>query len=50
LREATYEVAVMMPSDERIEEIQCQLSELLVSGGDVDKDKETGRQGDKETE
>jgi len=32
LREATYEVAVVMPSDERIEEIQRQLSELLVSG------------------
>jgi hypothetical protein len=32
LREATYEVAVLMPSDERIEEIQQQLSELLASG------------------
>ena len=48
LREASYEVTVTMPNDERIEEIQRQLSELLVSGGDVDRDKETGRQGDKE--
>ncbi len=32
LREATYEVTVLMPSDERIEEIQQQLGELLVSG------------------
>jgi hypothetical protein len=32
LREVTYEVPVLMPSDERIEEIQRTLSELLVSG------------------
>ena len=32
VREASYEVTVVMPSDERIEEIQQQLGELLVSG------------------
>jgi hypothetical protein len=32
LRDEAYEVTVVMPSDERIEEIQSQLSELLVSG------------------
>jgi hypothetical protein len=32
LREASYEVTEVMPSDERIEEIQQQLGELLVSG------------------
>ncbi len=32
LRDASYEVAVVMPSDERIEEIQSHLNELLVSG------------------
>jgi hypothetical protein len=47
-REASYDVTVVMPSDERIEAIQQQLSELLVSGGNVDRDKEPGRQGDKE--
>lgn len=46
LREATYEVTAVMPNDERIEEIQCQLGELLVSGGDVSNDQETGSQGD----
>lgn len=50
LREATYEVPVVMPSDDRIEEIQRQLSELLVSGGCVEEDKETRRQGDQETD
>jgi hypothetical protein len=34
LREVTYEVPVLMPSDERIDEIQQQLSELLVSGSE----------------
>lgn len=34
LREASYEVAVVMPSDERIDEIQQQLGELLVSGAE----------------
>lgn len=34
LREASYEVAVVMPSDERIDEIQQQLGELLVSGSE----------------
>lgn len=32
LRDASYEVSVVMPSDERIEEIQSHLNELLVSG------------------
>lgn len=32
LHEASYEVSVVMPSDERIEEIQAHLNELLVSG------------------
>jgi hypothetical protein len=32
LRDASYEVPVVMPSDERIAEIQQQLGELLVSG------------------
>jgi len=51
-RDATYEIPVVMPGDERIEEIQQQLGELLVSGGDVDEelDKETAKQGDKETD
>jgi hypothetical protein len=34
LRDAAYEVAVVMPSDERIEAIQTHLNELLVSGGE----------------
>ena len=34
LREAMYEVPVVIPSDERIEEIQQQLGELLVSGAE----------------
>jgi len=34
LREATYEVTEVLPSDERIEEIQQQLGELLVSGAE----------------
>jgi hypothetical protein len=34
LREATYEVTEVMPSDERIDEIQQQLGELLVSGAE----------------
>ena len=39
-----------MPSDDRIEAIQAQLSELLISGGTAEEqDKETGRQGDKES-
>jgi hypothetical protein len=33
-REASYEVPVVMPRNERIDEIQVQLSELLVSGAD----------------
>lgn len=32
LREASYEVAVVMPSDQRIDEIQAELGDLLVSG------------------
>lgn len=32
LRDASYEVSVVMPSDERIEKIQSHLNELLVSG------------------
>ena len=49
VREATYEVTATVPSDERIDEIQTQLSKLLVSGGDAEEqDKEIGRQGDKE--
>jgi hypothetical protein len=32
LRDASYEVSVVMPSDERIDEIQSHLNELLVSG------------------
>jgi hypothetical protein len=34
LRDASYEVTAVMPSDERIEEIQQQLGELLVSGAE----------------
>jgi hypothetical protein len=33
-RETTYEVHAVMPSDERIDEIQRQLSELLVAGAE----------------
>jgi hypothetical protein len=33
-RDATYEVTAVMPSDERIEQIQQQLGELLVSGAE----------------
>jgi hypothetical protein len=50
LRDATYEVPVVMPSEKRIAEIQSHLNELLISGGDAEADKETGRQGDKETD
>ena len=32
LREASYDVTAVMPSDERIDEIQQQLGELLISG------------------
>jgi hypothetical protein len=39
-RETTYEIPAVMPSDERIEEIQRQLSELLVSG-EMETDKGT---------
>jgi hypothetical protein len=35
LREMNYEVVELMPSDERIEQIQQQLGELLVSGGEA---------------
>jgi hypothetical protein len=38
LREATYEVTAVMPSDERIDEIQQQLGELLVSGAETTGD------------
>jgi hypothetical protein len=49
-REATYEVCPVMPSDERIDEIQQQLSELLIAGGEAEEtDKETRRGEDKET-
>jgi hypothetical protein len=48
-RETTYELAAVTPSSERIDEIQQQLSELLVAGAEPEEeDKETGRQGDKE--
>ncbi len=33
-RDATYEVVAVMPSDERIGEIQAQLGELLVAGAE----------------
>jgi hypothetical protein len=33
-RDATYELPAVMPTDSRIEEIQLQLSDLLVSGGE----------------
>ena len=33
-RDATYEVPAVMPSDQRIDEIQHQLSELLVAGAE----------------
>jgi hypothetical protein len=36
-REATYEVRAVTPSDERIEEIQRQLSELLIAGTEPDR-------------
>ena len=57
-RDATYEVPVVMPGDQRIDEIQQQLSELLIADAETDKetrpdkarlgDRETRRQGDKE--
>ena len=34
VRDARYEVSVVMPSDERIEQIQRSLNELLVSGSE----------------
>lgn len=34
LRDSSYEVTIVMPSDERIDEIQQQLGELLVSGAE----------------
>jgi hypothetical protein len=48
-RDTTYEVCAVMPSDTRIDEIQQQLSELLIAGAGKE-DKETGRQGAKETD
>jgi hypothetical protein len=48
-RETTYEISAVTPTNERIDEIQQQLSELLIAGaGPEIQDKETGRQGDKE--
>jgi hypothetical protein len=48
-REMTYEVPIVTPTGERIDEIQKQLSELLIAGAEpAEEDKETGRQGDKE--
>jgi hypothetical protein len=47
-RETTYEIPAVMPSDERIDEIQQQLGELLIADA-VEEDGETWRQGDKET-
>jgi hypothetical protein len=48
-RETTYEISAMSPSDARIDEIQQQLSELLIAGAEPEKeDTEPGRQGDKE--
>ena len=35
VRELSYDVVAAMPSDERIDEIQQQLGELLVSGGEA---------------
>jgi hypothetical protein len=35
VREMSYDVAAAMPSDERIDEIQKQLGDLLVSGGEA---------------
>jgi hypothetical protein len=40
-REASYEITVLMPSDERVEEIQLQLGELLISGTEVGGETET---------
>jgi hypothetical protein len=40
-RDASYEIIVLMPSDERIEEIQLQLGELLISGTEVVGETET---------
>jgi hypothetical protein len=37
-RDATYEVPVVMPSDERIKEIQQQLGELLLAGAEPESD------------
>jgi hypothetical protein len=41
-RETTYEVSVVTPSNERIDEIQKQLSELLIAGAEpaAEEDKE----------
>ena len=36
-RETTYEVRAVMPGEERIEEIQRHLSELLVAGAEPDR-------------
>jgi hypothetical protein len=48
-RETTYEVSAVSLSDARIDEIQQQLSELLIAGAEPeDQDKETERQGNKE--
>lgn len=41
VREASYEVTVALPSDERIEEIQQQLGELLVSGTESEPEAES---------
>ena len=41
VREASYEVTVALPSDERIEQIQQQLGELLVSGSEAEPDAES---------
>jgi hypothetical protein len=43
VREASYEVPVALPSDARIDEIQQQLGELLVSGADRDLGTEAER-------
>jgi hypothetical protein len=48
-RGTTYEVLVVTPSGERIDEIQQQLSELLVAGAEpAEEDKETERHAGKE--
>lgn len=47
-RETTYEVSVVTPTDQRVDEIQQQLGELLIAGAEpAEEVEETGSQGHK---